>query len=138
MNNDEIGWKDCWKKPVKVQYKEIAETVEIKTREGKLYGYAGKDVLIKGVRGEIYPCKIDIFNATYTTTAPLSEEQIRADTAKQIFKELDCIVVYRYKYKSNHVQIATGTEVMDGDYDYEAQLITFGEYQALKKEHKVD
>ena len=89
--NDEIEWKDCWKKPVKVQYKEITETIEIETREGKLYGYADKDVLLKGVKGEIYPCKIDIFNATYTTLEPLSEEQIRADTAKQIFKELDTI-----------------------------------------------
>ena len=83
-NNDEIVWKDCWKKPVKVQYKEITETAEIETREGKLYGYAGKDVLLKGIKGEVYPCKIDIFNATYTTTEPLSEEAIRADTAKQI------------------------------------------------------
>ena len=82
--NDEIEWKDCWKKPVKVQYKEITETAEIETREGKLYGYAGKDVLIKGVHGEVYPCKIDIFSDTYTTTAPLSEEQIRAAAAKRI------------------------------------------------------
>ena len=88
--NAEIEWKDCWKKSVKVQYKEITETAEIETREGKLYGYAGKDVLIKGVRGEMYPCKIDIFSDTYTTTAPLSEEQIRA-AAKQIFAELDIL-----------------------------------------------
>ena len=52
--NDDIEWKNCWKKPVKVQYKEITTTTEIETREGKLYGYAGKDVLIKGVRGEVY------------------------------------------------------------------------------------
>ena len=76
---DEIEWKDCWKKPVKVQYKEITETAVIETREGKLYGYAGIDVLLKGIKGEVYPCKIDIFNATYTTTAPLSEEEIRAN-----------------------------------------------------------
>lgn len=125
MNNDEIGWKDCWKKPVKVQYKEIAETVEIKTREGKLYGYAGKDVLIKGVRGEIYPCKIDIFNATYTTTAPLSEEQIRADTAKQIFKELGDIIAFSGKL----------TELRS---DKVYRAIREEDYQALKKEHKVD
>ena len=87
-NDDNIEWKDCWKKPVRVQYREITKTTEIETREGKLYGYAGKDVLIKGVRGEVYPCKIDIFNDTYTTTAPLSEEQIRAAAAKQIFAEL--------------------------------------------------
>ena len=77
--NEEPEWKDCWKKPVKVQYKEITETAEIETREGKLYGYAGKDVLLKGIKGEVYPCKIDIFKATYTTTAPLSEEQIYSE-----------------------------------------------------------
>ena len=81
--NNEIEWKDCWKKPVKVQYKEITKTAEIRTREGKPYGYAGIDVLLKGIKGEVYPCKIDIFNATYTTTAPLSEEAIRADAIKQ-------------------------------------------------------
>ncbi len=56
--------------------KEITKTIEIDTREGKLYGYAGKDVLIKGIHGEVYPCKIDIFNATYTTTEPPSKEKI--------------------------------------------------------------
>ena len=79
MPTNEIEWKDCWKKPVKVQYKEITETAEIETREGKLYGYAGIDVLLKGIKGEVYPCKIDTFNDTYTITAPLSEEAIRAD-----------------------------------------------------------
>ena len=102
MDNDEIEWKDCWKKPVKVQYKEITETAEIETREGKLYGYAGKDVLLKGIKGEVYPCKIDIFNATYTTTAPLSEEAIRAegykkgqrDAVDMIFTELQPLLDY--------------------------------------------
>ena len=102
MATNEIEWKDCWKKPVKVQYKEITETTEIETREGKLYGYAGKDVLIKGVRGEVYPCKIDIFNDTYTTTAPLSEEAIRAegykkgqrDAVDMIFTELQPLLDY--------------------------------------------
>ena len=72
--NEGIEWKDCWKKPVKIQYKEITETIEIETREGKIYGYAGKDVLLKGIRGEIYPCKIDIFKDTYTTIKPKLEE----------------------------------------------------------------
>lgn len=89
MKNDGVEWKDCWKKPVKVQYREITETIEIKTREGTLFGYAGKDVLLKGIKGEIYPCKIDIFNATYTTTEPLSDEEIRTETAKEIFAKLE-------------------------------------------------
>lgn len=36
----------------------------IKTLEGKMCGDYG-DYIIRGVRGEIYPCKPDIFEATY-------------------------------------------------------------------------
>lgn len=38
--------------------------VEIKTLEGAMRGDAG-DWIIKGVAGELYPCKPDIFAATY-------------------------------------------------------------------------
>jgi hypothetical protein len=38
--------------------------VEVKTLEGTMRGDAN-DWLIKGVQGEIYPCKPDIFIATY-------------------------------------------------------------------------
>lgn len=37
---------------------------EIKTLEGVMRGERG-DYIIQGVRGEVYPCKSDIFNATY-------------------------------------------------------------------------
>ena len=36
----------------------------IKTLEGELHASPG-DWIIKGVKGEIYPCKPDIFEATY-------------------------------------------------------------------------
>lgn len=36
----------------------------IKTLEGTMQGLKG-DYIIKGVAGEIYPCRADIFNATY-------------------------------------------------------------------------
>ena len=36
----------------------------IPTLEGVMM-FTPKDMLITGVNGEIYPCKIDIFNATY-------------------------------------------------------------------------
>lgn len=36
----------------------------IPTLEG-IHNFTPKDVLITGVKGEIYPCKIDIFEATY-------------------------------------------------------------------------
>ncbi|MGL5549256.1 MAG: hypothetical protein ACRDD4_06140 [Culicoidibacterales bacterium] len=38
--------------------------VVIKTLEGDMLANTG-DYIIKGVRGEIYPCKADIFEETY-------------------------------------------------------------------------
>lgn len=38
--------------------------VKIPTREGPLYASPG-DWIIRGVKGEFYPCKSDIFEATY-------------------------------------------------------------------------
>lgn len=38
--------------------------IEIETLEGKIYASSG-DWIIKGVKGEFYPCKPDIFEATY-------------------------------------------------------------------------
>ena len=37
---------------------------EIKTLEGVMIAYSG-DYIIKGIKGEIYPCKADIFEFTY-------------------------------------------------------------------------
>jgi hypothetical protein len=36
----------------------------IETLEGEMQGLKG-DFIIKGVKGEVYPCKPDIFEATY-------------------------------------------------------------------------
>ncbi|QZA69098.1 hypothetical protein 010DV004_161 [Bacillus phage 010DV004] len=36
----------------------------IPTLEGQMYGSAG-DYIIKGIQGEIYPCRADIFEVTY-------------------------------------------------------------------------
>ena len=38
--------------------------VEIKTLEGTMRGDVG-DWIIRGVKGEFYPCKPDVFEATY-------------------------------------------------------------------------
>lgn len=38
--------------------------VEIVTEEGTMKAYTG-DYIIRGVQGEVYPCKADIFEMTY-------------------------------------------------------------------------
>jgi hypothetical protein len=49
----------------------------IKTLEGTMQAYEGKDYIIKGIKGEIYPCKVDVFESTYeiptADVAPKSE-----------------------------------------------------------------
>lgn len=42
----------------------LTDGIEIKTLEGQLKANVG-DWIIKGVKGEIYPCKPDIFEMTY-------------------------------------------------------------------------
>jgi len=39
-------------------------SIEIRTLEGVMLGSPG-DFIIQGVKGELYPCKPDIFHATY-------------------------------------------------------------------------
>ena len=52
------------KRPVVIEAVRLTERTEIRTLEGVMVGNAG-DWLITGVKGERYPCKPDIFEATY-------------------------------------------------------------------------
>ena len=47
------------------------DSLSILTLEGEMRGEKG-DWIIKGIKGEIYPCKPDIFEATYE---PVKEKQ---------------------------------------------------------------
>lgn len=52
------------KKPVIVEAYQTSETMFIPTLEGVMRADPG-DYIITGIRGEQYPCKPDIFHATY-------------------------------------------------------------------------
>ena len=52
------------KKPVVIDAVQLTERTIIHTREGDMTGEIG-DWLITGIKGEKYPCKPDIFEATY-------------------------------------------------------------------------
>lgn len=45
-------------------YKPVDERIAIETLEGTHHAAPG-DYLIRGIKGEFYPCKPDIFEATY-------------------------------------------------------------------------
>lgn len=40
-------------------------SLRVKTLEGTSYDVTSRDVIIRGVKGEYYPCKKDIFEQTY-------------------------------------------------------------------------
>jgi len=52
------------KKPVVIEAYQTDKEVEIKTLEGTMRADVG-DWIITGIKGEKYPCKPDIFEATY-------------------------------------------------------------------------
>jgi hypothetical protein len=62
------------KKPIVIEAVRLTNRREIRTLEGVMVGEIG-DWLITGVRGEQYPCKPDIFEATYEPVAADSDEQ---------------------------------------------------------------
>lgn len=59
----------------------------IKTLEGTMTAQAG-DWIIKGVNGEIYPCKSDIFEKTYTLVPEVSEELLESRLGPTVFEKL--------------------------------------------------
>lgn len=46
-----------------LDYKNLS--VIVKTLEGSSYPISSADVVIRGIKGEYYPCKKDIFEASY-------------------------------------------------------------------------
>lgn len=42
----------------------LTKRLQVKTLEGRMYANPD-DWIIRGVQGEVYPCKPDIFSATY-------------------------------------------------------------------------
>ena len=62
----EHHWFACRKRPVIVGYRvPLIGGEYIETREGKLFADHTQDYIIKGVEGEEYPIKRDIFYKTY-------------------------------------------------------------------------
>ena len=60
-----IAWQKARKRPLEVGfYGPITRPKEIATLEGVLIADVG-DYIVRGIRGEIYPVKSDIFRETY-------------------------------------------------------------------------
>lgn len=64
--SEKVVWRKARKKPVIIEFREVKGEVEkIKTREEVLLATPEEDFIIRGVEGEIYPIKKEIFYKTY-------------------------------------------------------------------------
>lgn len=70
--NSKPRWKKYRKKPIVIEAYQAMKPDIIETLEGSMRVDAG-DYVIKGIKGELYPCKLDIFMATYEE---IKEEEI--------------------------------------------------------------
>jgi len=61
---ESVEWMDVRKKPIVVNALHMLVDFEVDTLEGTHQGKAG-DYLLKGIEGEMYPVKKEIFEKTY-------------------------------------------------------------------------
>ena len=57
-------WRKFRKRPVVIEAYQTEAPLDIPTLEGVMHANPG-DWIIRGVKGELYPCKPDIFEASY-------------------------------------------------------------------------
>lgn len=62
--NESVKWLKVRKKPINVHVLRMLKDFEVDTLEGTYHGKAG-DYLLKGVEGECYPIKKEIFEKMY-------------------------------------------------------------------------
>ncbi len=68
------------------------QTLAIKTLEGVMTANVG-DFIIKGVKGELYPCKPDIFKATYDISQNREIDRIKKMNTEELAEfltDFDC------------------------------------------------
>ena len=59
------SWVESFNQKFKDYFDDNGDTLKVKTLEGTSYDVTTSDVIIRGVKGEYYPCKKDIFEETY-------------------------------------------------------------------------
>lgn len=62
-----MTFSEFTKQPIPVEARRLKKQTLIETLEGDMIGNKG-DWLIKGIKGELYPCKDEIFRESYRPT----------------------------------------------------------------------
>ncbi len=73
VDPQDVHFRKYRKLPVVVQAIQLNYSFEVVTSKGTMQGNPG-DFLVKGVQGELYPCKAGVFYTTYDTVTPLPEK----------------------------------------------------------------
>jgi len=66
-----MSWGKARKKPVVIEFRGVQTKIEafdsewIDTEEGRMRAVKGRDFVIRGIKGELYPIKKEIFFKTY-------------------------------------------------------------------------
>lgn len=73
-----MTWRKAKKLPKVVEFREVeGDEEELDTLEGKVTAYSDRDFVVKGVDGEVYPCKKDIFRKTYALDVDETPERLK-------------------------------------------------------------
>ena len=80
--------------PVVIEAYQTDVEMEIETLEGIMKADKG-DWIIKGVKGELYPCKPDVFEMTYEKVARMTEKRLVTITVEDDFGRTHTIVKTR-------------------------------------------
>ena len=59
------SWVETFNQKFEDYFDDNGENLKVKTLEGTSYDITTSDVIIRGVKGEYYPCKKGIFEETY-------------------------------------------------------------------------
>ena len=75
-----MNWRKARKLPKVIEFREVkGSEEELNTLEGKVTAYADRDFVVRGVDGEVYPCKKDIFRKTYELDVDAEPERLKTN-----------------------------------------------------------
>jgi hypothetical protein len=105
-------------KTLQMEYKDTAQSLIIPTLEGEMTASKG-DFVIKGINGEFYPCKPDIFEKTYESVDEHSSDEFTVEqtTKDGVLKQKDdCSLKVVVSVDSKRVTSAILDDIKKLDY----------------------
>lgn len=105
--------------------------LHIKTLEGLMIGSVG-DYIIKGVKGEFYPCKPDIFEATYDSVPKNHIDRMEVE-ASELQAKIDGV-----KKFLDSIEYGNGPMLCDEQFDLIEKQLEFMEAYLITLRSRID